>query len=63
MVEAISKGLRVFIRDAEKEDEFDCEHCRDAVRPVQGIKMPWHFWHVENDECIGTEENPAGVGY
>ena len=62
MVEAINNGEHVFIRDAEKDDKFECEHCDREVRPVQGTKLPWHFRHVEKNDCIGTEVNPSGIG-
>lgn len=57
-----SKGDPVHVLDAVKRINYHCHECQDSLRPHQGSKQPWAFFHVENPDCNCIKGDRRGKG-
>ncbi len=65
MIYALRKydNIRIHIINSDKSESYICEFCSDKVIPRQGQKMPWHFSHVNNPDCIVGGRKSKGCIY
>ena len=56
-------AIRATFAREDKSESYICEFCSDKVIPRQGQKMPWHFSHVNNPDCIVGGRKSKGCIY